>query len=1099
MKLRTRSLSLATALMLVLSMFAFLPRSAVRTEALGTITNLYISDANQKIGWDAYPNAVRYRVGYYVDYKQKYETVTKNELDYSSLLTQKGKVYRIHVDAWDSSDTKIAASEYRYYAIPETISGVSITADYTVSWSAFSGDFDNYIITVASPDGAARNVIGTKGTSLNIKSAFWAMPSGKISYTVKAVKSAGDGEVVVARSATKTFNYTSTDVFITTTTATVTKPVAGKTPYNEAKIALNNGTVDWWDAVKTQEVQWFDASGNQLFSTAKFVSGKTYKARLIITLEEGYYLDYNVWQSTSNESFMNGTAVHMTALGTITKFYMERSFTATDTVQPDTLSNLRIDYRYIPNMIYWDAYPGAHHYHVYYKTANAIKEFDTTETKVDCSKYFTSKAFVYPIQITARDGDDNSLTSNDPLYYCDEGTISDFSITLKDLYATWKAYKGDFSYYRISIISTKTNGPQAETTTTYNFCDLQKVFASLPTGEYTVRVLAVADTDNYRMSIAHSGTVTINYTSTSNFVTYTEAAIARPFAGTYASNSAGFVLNNGNLSSSCIKSYELKWYDVSANKQMTSSDVFVSGRQYKAVITVTLSDGTYLDYDTAKSSQSINNSTINNWGTHMNNVDGRRVYSMEKTFTSGPKGTLTGLAVDYGNKKLTWNAYNGASKYLVTYTVAGSTFSETVTGTSYSFGSVFTAKGRIYDITVTARDGAGYDLTAPAPCTYVCTGTIIGLNIDAGVNLRWEKFNGDVDRYHITVLYPDNSGGSPSDTTLNYTSLKNYFASLPSGVYKIRVIAKADRNGTELTTAVSEYYDYNYHSTADFVTSADVSVEAPVAGKRPGTAVWNILNKGGLDPASCVDSSEVTYYDAETGEKVTLSETFVKGKTYKVLVKVDLKNNTYLSRDAANNMDLKESTLNGVETHISNLNGYKSFRLEAELECLNSIDTLAVTVTEPKNGVKVTDTAAIVVPGIVSSGARWYDGTGKFLTTSDKFADGNTYTVEVGLDYLDYASGKDVTRYTEVTINGKKAVFKRQEGKYTVFTVTFSLGGMKGDVDGSGVINMKDLATLQRYVNGWDVTINEANSDLDSSGSINMKDVAALQRLINSM
>ena len=46
---------------------------------------------------------------------------------------------------------------------------------------------------------------------------------------------------------------------------------------------------------------------------------------------------------------------------------------------------------------------------------------------------------------------------------------------------------------------------------------------------------------------------------------------------------------------------------------------------------------------------------------------------------------------------------------------------------------------------------------------------------------------------------------------------------------------------------------------------------------------------------------------------------------------------------------------------------------------------------------------------------------------------------------------------------------------------------------------MKDLTTLQRYVNGWDVTVNEANSDLDDSGSINMKDVAALQRLINSL
>ncbi|SDB02701.1 hypothetical protein SAMN02910317_00023 [Ruminococcaceae bacterium FB2012] len=56
-----------------------------------------------------------------------------------------------------------------------------------------------------------------------------------------------------------------------------------------------------------------------------------------------------------------------------------------------------------------------------------------------------------------------------------------------------------------------------------------------------------------------------------------------------------------------------------------------------------------------------------------------------------------------------------------------------------------------------------------------------------------------------------------------------------------------------------------------------------------------------------------------------------------------------------------------------------------------------------------------------------------------------------------------------------------------------------GDVDGNSDLNMKDLATLQRYVNGWDVEIDLENSDLTGEGKINMKDVAELQKLLNSM
>ena len=120
-----------------------------------------------------------------------------------------------------------------------------------------------------------------------------------------------------------------------------------------------------------------------------------------------------------------------------------------------------------------------------------------------------------------------------------------------------------------------------------------------------------------------------------------------------------------------------------------------------------------------------------------------------------------------------------------------------------------------------------------------------------------------------------------------------------------------------------------------------------------------------------------------------------------------------------------------------------------------------------------------------------------------KFKNGTTYTLNFKLAQT-YAVGEpapdfELNEDTVVNVNGKRAEFTGKDGFYYTYQLKFTVGGLKGDVDGNGVINMKDLATLQRYVNGWDVTINESNSDLDDSGSINMKDVAALQRLINSL
>ena len=55
----------------------------------------------------------------------------------------------------------------------------------------------------------------------------------------------------------------------------------------------------------------------------------------------------------------------------------------------------------------------------------------------------------------------------------------------------------------------------------------------------------------------------------------------------------------------------------------------------------------------------------------------------------------------------------------------------------------------------------------------------------------------------------------------------------------------------------------------------------------------------------------------------------------------------------------------------------------------------------------------------------------------------------------------------------------------------------KGDVNGDGAVNMKDLVLLQRYLNQWAVNINLSACDINGDGSVNMKDYVALQRKLN--
>ena len=55
---------------------------------------------------------------------------------------------------------------------------------------------------------------------------------------------------------------------------------------------------------------------------------------------------------------------------------------------------------------------------------------------------------------------------------------------------------------------------------------------------------------------------------------------------------------------------------------------------------------------------------------------------------------------------------------------------------------------------------------------------------------------------------------------------------------------------------------------------------------------------------------------------------------------------------------------------------------------------------------------------------------------------------------------------------------------------------LPGDANGDGRRNNHDLALLQRYLAGWQVTVC-ADADVNADGAVNNQDVGLLQRILN--
>lgn len=129
---------------------------------------------------------------------------------------------------------------------------------------------------------------------------------------------------------------------------------------------------------------------------------------------------------------------------------------------------------------------------------------------------------------------------------------------------------------------------------------------------------------------------------------------------------------------------------------------------------------------------------------------------------------------------------------------------------------------------------------------------------------------------------------------------------------------------------------------------------------------------------------------------------------------------------------------------------------------------------------------------------------------------GDSYQLDLRTIFSD-ANG-DILNYT-VSINGADAVAAaeqfvwtaRDAGVYTLvftardtsllpasFTVTLTVleNYIPGDVNADGVVDMKDVTFLKRYLAGRDVEIQTSSADTNGDGQIDMKDVTLLRRYL---
>ena len=132
-----------------------------------------------------------------------------------------------------------------------------------------------------------------------------------------------------------------------------------------------------------------------------------------------------------------------------------------------------------------------------------------------------------------------------------------------------------------------------------------------------------------------------------------------------------------------------------------------------------------------------------------------------------------------------------------------------------------------------------------------------------------------------------------------------------------------------------------------------------------------------------------------------------------------------------------------------------------------------------------------------------FDGAG--MTVVAHYANGTSRDVT---NYVTWSEEALTAEDTDFIITFPYAMYQNQNGQagvecekpFASLSLTIQ-GSKRGDLNGDGQINMKDVSALLKIINGLQIPTasQKTAADLNGDGQINMKDVSALLKIINGI
>ena len=472
---------------------------------------------------------------------------------------------------------------------------------------------------------------------------------------------------------------------------------------------------------------------------------------------------------------------------------------------------------------------------------------------------------------------------------------------------------------------------------------------------------------------------------------------------------------------------------------------------------------------------------------------------------------------------LSWNSIKGASYYSLTFTCDNiPNFSGEITtpNLSYDLGEALIAGG-IYDLTLVAKNSYGVDVSNVYTKEYIFVGTITGVKITDGHILSWNAFkyaNQYADRYY--VAYEEEATHSSSAQYIENTviDINELLKRKPSGKYTVWIVAKC---GTA-NIARSNDIDYNYVSSAVFITKTDVTVDVPIAGDTPDTKPIVVLNNGKASSEDCIKQTEMRWFVSDKADsgfsRLYSGAVFEVGKYYKCQCLVYLNDNAFLDDYTQQHHEDDQSTFNGQSSPMYNVEGLYVYRVEAALgpaQSVNKLTDLDIGIIKPVAGERVGDCddivrchGGLIVQRLTQSTATenqfaWKEN-GKKHSVNDLFEAGHHYSAVIQFRTI---SSCVLSKDVKVTIAGVPAEFvSKTNDQYGNEWVTYAADFLctdstvrKGDVNNDGVVDVTDLTVLARSLAHWpgyDEQINEANADIDGKDGVTDVDYPILARAL---